>query len=74
MLRPGAGAKWGQEGVEVMLQLAILLLVLSIVFGVFGFGGLAVEFAGIAQILFFVFVVLFLLSAVAGALRGRPPA
>jgi uncharacterized membrane protein YtjA (UPF0391 family) len=48
-------------------------LVLSIVFGLFGFGGIAVEFAGIAQILFIVFIVLFLISAVAGALRGRPP-
>jgi len=38
-----------------------------------GFGGIASSFAGIAQILFFVFIVLFLISAVASALRGRPP-
>ena len=57
-----------------MLALAVLLLVLSIIFGVLGYGGFALEFAVVAQVLFIVFVVLFLLSAVASALRGRPPA
>ena len=56
-----------------MLQLAILFLVLALVAGVLGYGGMMVQFAGFAQILFFVFVVLFLISAVASALRGRPP-
>jgi len=56
-----------------MLQLALLLLVLAIVSAIFGFGGMAVQFAGIAQLLFVVFLVLFLISAVASALRGRPP-
>jgi uncharacterized membrane protein YtjA (UPF0391 family) len=56
-----------------MVSLALLLLVLSVVFGLLGYGGIALEFAAVAQILFIVFVVLFLLSAVAGALRGRPP-
>jgi uncharacterized membrane protein YtjA (UPF0391 family) len=31
------------------------------------------QFAGLAQALFVVFVVLFLISAVASATRGRPP-
>ncbi len=56
-----------------MLQLAIVLLLLSLMFGVVGYGGVAVQFAGAAQILFIVFVVLFLISAVASATRGRPP-
>lgn len=56
-----------------MLQLAIALLLLSLVAAVFGFGGIAANFAGVAQILFFVFIVLFLISAVAGSMRGRPP-
>jgi uncharacterized membrane protein YtjA (UPF0391 family) len=56
-----------------MLQLAITLLVLALIAALLGFGGIATEFAGFAQILFFVFLVLFLISAVASALRGRPP-
>jgi uncharacterized membrane protein YtjA (UPF0391 family) len=56
-----------------MLQLAITLLVLALIAALLGFGGLAGEFVGFAQILFFVFLVLFLISAVASALRGRPP-
>jgi uncharacterized membrane protein YtjA (UPF0391 family) len=56
-----------------MLQLAIGLLLLALVFGIVGYGGVAVQFAGVAQILFIVFIVLFLISAVASALRGRPP-
>ena len=39
----------------------------------FGFAGLANAFAGLAQILFVIFVFLFLLSLVVRALRGRPP-
>lgn len=56
-----------------MLRLAILLLILSLVAALFGFGGMAASFAGVAKILFFVFIVLFLISALASALRGRPP-
>jgi uncharacterized membrane protein YtjA (UPF0391 family) len=33
----------------------------------------ATQFVGVAQLLFVVFIVLFLISAVASALRGRPP-
>ena len=54
-----------------MLQLAIGLLVLALVAAVLGFGGLAGSFVGIAKILFFVFIVLFLISAVFGGVRGR---
>jgi uncharacterized membrane protein YtjA (UPF0391 family) len=56
-----------------MLQLAILFLILAIVAGLLGYGGLMADFTGIGQILFLVFIVLFLLSAVASAIRGRPP-
>lgn len=56
-----------------MLNLAITLLIVALLFGVLGYTGIATQFAGVAQILFIVFIVLFLISAVAGALRGRPP-
>jgi uncharacterized membrane protein YtjA (UPF0391 family) len=38
----------------------------------FGFTGIAIAFAGIAKILFFVFVVLFILTLIFGW-RRRPP-
>jgi uncharacterized membrane protein YtjA (UPF0391 family) len=53
-----------------MLQLAVLFLILALVAGILGYGGLMVNFAGLAQI---VFIVLFLISAVVSAMRGRPP-
>jgi uncharacterized membrane protein YtjA (UPF0391 family) len=53
-----------------MLPLALLLLALAIVCGVLGYGGAVVQFATVAQILFIVFVVLFLISAVAGVFRN----
>ena len=56
-----------------MLSLAITMLILALVAALLGFGGLAGQFVGIAQILFIVFIVLFLISAVVSAIRGRPP-
>ncbi len=56
-----------------MLSLAITMLILALVAALLGFGGLAGSFVGFAQILFFVFIVLFLISAVVSALKGRPP-
>jgi uncharacterized membrane protein YtjA (UPF0391 family) len=56
-----------------MLRWSIAFLVLALIAGVLGFGGIAAASVDIAKILFFVFVVLFLISAVAAALRGRMP-
>lgn len=47
-----------------MLRWALLFLVVAIVAAVFGFGGLASDAAWIAKILFFVFLVLFIVSLV----------
>jgi uncharacterized membrane protein YtjA (UPF0391 family) len=57
-----------------MLPLALMLLSLAILCGVLGYGGAALQFATVAQILFIVFVVLFLISAVAGVIRNGPSA
>lgn len=54
-----------------MLYWALMFFVVAIVAALFGFGGIASASAGIAQILFFVFVVLFALALVANFLRGR---
>lgn len=45
-----------------MLGWAITFLVISVLAALFGFTGMAVAFAGIAKILFFIFLVLFVVS------------
>jgi uncharacterized membrane protein YtjA (UPF0391 family) len=56
-----------------MLTWAIIFFVVALLAAVFGFGGIARASAGIAQILFFVFIVLFVIALIARAVRGRPP-
>ncbi len=56
-----------------MLGWAITCLILALIAAVLGFGGLAGTFVGIAEILFFVFIVLFAITAIIGAIRGRQP-
>ncbi len=60
-----------------MLNWAVTFLVIALVSAVLGFGGLARESAWIAQILFVVFLVMFVLSALAHygqrTLPGRGP-
>jgi uncharacterized membrane protein YtjA (UPF0391 family) len=46
---------------------------LALIAGILGFGGIASVSVGIAKILFFVFIVLFAISVLAAALRGRQP-
>ena len=54
-----------------MLGWTITFLVLALVAAIFGFGGIAASFAGIAKILFFVFIVLMLVSFAMRAIRGK---
>jgi uncharacterized membrane protein YtjA (UPF0391 family) len=56
-----------------MLSWALTFLILALVAGFLGFFGLAGLAAGIAKVLLFAFLVLFLISALPGALRGRAP-
>ena len=49
-----------------MLNLALAFLVIAILAAIFGFGGIVGAAAGIAQLLFFVFLVLFLVSLIFG--------
>lgn len=55
-----------------MLGWALAFLLLAIVAAAFGFGGIAGASAGIAQVLFFIFLALLVLTFVARAIRGRP--
>jgi uncharacterized membrane protein YtjA (UPF0391 family) len=54
-----------------MLSWAITFLIIALVAAVFGFGGIYVAAAGIAKILFFVFIVLFVISLVSGGMARR---
>ncbi|MGH8670405.1 MAG: DUF1328 domain-containing protein [Burkholderiales bacterium] len=56
-----------------MLSWALAFFVIAIIAAVFGFGGIASGAAEIAKLLFFLFVVLFLVSLVVGLMRGRGP-
>lgn len=57
-----------------MLRWIIGFAILALVAAVFGFGGIAASFAGIAKILFFVFIGLVVLTAVIRTFRGKSPA
>lgn len=54
-----------------MLRMALLFFIISLVAAVFGFTGISTAAGGIAQILFFVFLGLFLIALIAGLLVGR---
>lgn len=54
-----------------MLYWAAVFFIIAIVAAIFGFGGIVSAAAGIAKILFFIFLVLFLVSLLTGTMR-RP--
>jgi uncharacterized membrane protein YtjA (UPF0391 family) len=56
-----------------MLGWALTFLILALVAAYMGFFALAGLAASIAKLLLIVFVVLLIVSAFSGALRGRPP-
>lgn len=53
-----------------MLHYALVFFVVAIIAAVFGFGGIASASAGIAQILFFIFLALFVLTLVMRVFRS----
>ena len=54
-----------------MLYWSVVFLIIALIAALFGFTGVYVAAAGIAKILFFVFLVLFVLSLLTGSMR-RP--
>jgi uncharacterized membrane protein YtjA (UPF0391 family) len=54
-----------------MLYYALAFFLIAVVAAIFGFGGIAAGAVGISKILFFVFLVLFLVSGVFGLVRRR---
>jgi uncharacterized membrane protein YtjA (UPF0391 family) len=55
-----------------MLQLAVVCLIVALVAALLGFGGIAGSFVGVAKLLFVVFLILAIVSFLAGGLRRRP--
>lgn len=53
-----------------MLRYALGFFIVALIAAVFGFTGIALAAAGIAKILFIVFLILFLASLVAGLLKS----
>ena len=54
-----------------MLSWVVTFLIIALIAGILGFGGIAGASIEIAKIVFFIAIVLFLVSAVMGAIRGR---
>jgi len=52
-----------------MLYYALVFFIIAIVAALFGFGGIAAGAVEIAKVLFFIFLVLFVVSLVVGLLR-----
>lgn len=53
-----------------MLHWSLVFLVVALIAAVFGFSGIAATSAGIARVLFGIFLILFLISFVSQFLRG----
>jgi SH3 domain-containing YSC84-like protein 1 len=62
-----AGGNLAKEG--MMLRWAVAFFIIALIAAIFGFGGIAVAAAGIAKILFFIFLVLFLVALLSGLVR-----
>lgn len=56
-----------------MLGWALTFFVIAIIAAIFGFTGIASGAAAIGKVLFFIFLVLFVVALIAGAVRGRAP-
>lgn len=48
--------------IQIMLRWTITFLVIAVIAAILGFTGVAIAFAGIAKVIFFIFLVLFILS------------
>ena len=54
-----------------MLRWAVAFFVVAIVAAIFGFGDIAAAATGVAKILFYVFLILFLISLISGVTLRR---
>jgi uncharacterized membrane protein YtjA (UPF0391 family) len=61
----------GKQRELIMLSWVVTFLIIALIAGILGFGGVAGASIEIAKIIFFVALLLFLVSAVIGVARGR---
>jgi len=54
-----------------MLSWVVTFLIVALIAGILGFGGIAGASIEIAKAIFFIAIILFLVSAVIGLMRGR---
>jgi uncharacterized membrane protein YtjA (UPF0391 family) len=54
-----------------MLKLALIFLVVGLILGAMGFGGIGGAFVGIAKILFFLAIALFVIFLILALVAGR---
>jgi uncharacterized membrane protein YtjA (UPF0391 family) len=66
-----AAMLWIERNLNKMISWAITFLIIAIIAAVLGFGGIAGTAVGIAKLLFFVFLALFVISLLMG--RRTPP-
>jgi uncharacterized membrane protein YtjA (UPF0391 family) len=62
-----------QLRIIAMLGWALTFLIVALIAAVLGFGGIAGFAVEIAKIIFFVAIILFVISAIFGLVRGRSP-
>ena len=62
-----------EPGRIAMLGWSLIFLIVAIISAALGFGGIASASAGIAKIIFFIFLALLLISLIVNALKGRGP-
>jgi len=67
-LSPGIGRQRYAKG-AIMLHYAVVFFVIALIAALFGFGGIAAGAAEIAKVLFFIFLVLFIVSLILGLFR-----
>jgi uncharacterized membrane protein YtjA (UPF0391 family) len=67
--RPCAAPTSILEKGTIMLHYAVVFFVIALIAALFGFGGIAAGAAEIAKVLFFIFLVLFVVSLVVGLFR-----
>jgi len=56
-----------------MINWILFFFICAILFAILGFGGIAGTFAGIAELLFYLFLILLVVSGISRAFRGKSP-
>lgn len=54
---------------SIMLRWSVIFFVVALIAAVFGFGGIAAGAASVAKILFFIFLAIFVITLIAGAMK-----